>query len=150
MTDVKIIPLQPRHISAAAQIELACFSDPWSEASFASELQNPISLWLAAEVDGALAGYAGSQTVFEDADIMNIAVAEPFRRQGIGQALLEALLAALRQNGVETVALEVRKSNAPAIALYEKLGFTLAGVRPNYYFKPREDALILKKKLETL
>lgn len=148
--EIQIIPMRMRHVFEAAQIELACFSDPWSEASFVSELENPISLWLAAEVDGVLAGYAGSQTVFEDADIMNVAVAEPFRRQGIGQALMEAMCDALRQRGVETVALEVRKSNAPAIALYEKMGFTLAGVRPNYYFKPREDALILKKKLETL
>lgn len=148
--DYLIIPMEQRHIERIAALETECFSDPWSVSSIASELENPLSLWLVAECFGEVIGYIGSQTVLDEADMMNLAVAPMFRRQGVGEALIGALCARLRDNCVATLALEVRDSNAPAIALYEKLGFTLAGVRPNYYVNPREDARILKKKLESV
>lgn len=148
--EVTIIPMEQRHIAAIADLEKECFSDPWSVNSIASELDNPLSLWLIAESFGQVVGYIGSQTVLDEADMMNIAVAPMYRRQGIAETLIAALCEKLRDNCVTTLSLEVRESNAPAIALYEKLGFALAGVRPNYYFKPRENALILKKKLETV
>ena len=146
MNDYVILPMERRHIEAIAALETECFSDPWSAGSVASELENPLSLWLVAEKSGQLVGYVGSQSVFEQADMMNLCVAPGFRRQGIAEALISALSEKLVQNGVEFLTLEVRQSNAPAIALYEKLGFTLAGKRPNYYEKPRENALILKKR----
>lgn len=145
-----IVPMAQRHIAAVAALEAICFSDPWSERSVASELENPLSLWLIAEQDGAAVGYIGSQTVIDESDMMNVAVSPDCRRQGIAQLLIETLCAELSKRGSNSLALEVRQSNAPAIALYEKLGFTLAGVRPNYYHNPRENALILKKKLETI
>ena len=148
--DYLIIPMKQRHVEAVAELEKECFSDPWSASSVASELENPLSQWLVAESFGEVIGYIGSQTVLDEADMLNLAVAPMYRRQGVGEALIEALCARLSDNCVKTLALEVRESNAPAISLYEKLGFTLAGVRPNYYFKPRENALILKKKLETV
>ena len=77
--------------------------------------------------------------------MMNIAVSPDYRRQGIGQALVERLVTELSAVGVRCLALEVRLSNEPAKALYEKLGFALAGRRPNYYRNPKEDALILRK-----
>ena len=94
-----------------------------------------------------MAGYVGSQTVLDEADLMNVAVHPAYRRKGIAQALLNELERRLEENGVVTVALEVRASNDSAIRLYEKLGYSLAGIRKNYYFKPKEDALILKKQL---
>ncbi len=148
--DYVIQPMEQRHVDAVADLEKECFSDPWSAASVASELENPLSLWLVAESFGEVIGYIGSQTVLDEADMLNLAVAPMYRRQGVGEALIEALCTHLRDHCVKTLALEVRESNASAISLYEKLGFTLAGVRPNYYFKPRENALILKKKLETV
>ncbi|MBR5021913.1 MAG: ribosomal protein S18-alanine N-acetyltransferase [Oscillospiraceae bacterium] len=134
-------------VSAIAELERLCFSDPWSENSIASEVANPLSYWLVAEVDGVVAGYVGSQTVLDASDMMNLAVSPDYRRQGIGQALVEALVEYLRENKVIALLLEVRVSNAPAIALYKSLGFELVGCRPKYYHNPREDALILRKEL---
>lgn len=134
-------------VSAIAELEKLCFSDPWSENSIASEVENPLSYWLVAEMDGIVVGYVGSQTVLDAADMMNLAVSPDYRRQGIGQALVNALVAHLQQNKVIALLLEVRVSNAPAIVLYESLGFTQVGRRPKYYHNPREDALILRKEL---
>ena len=142
--------MNEQHIAEVAALETECFSDPWSENSIASELDNPLSLWLVAESFGEVVGYVGSQTVLDEADMMNLAVAPMYRRQGIAEALVSELCRRLTENCVTTLSLEVRESNAPAVCLYEKLGFTPAGVRPNYYFHPRENALILKKKLETV
>ena len=130
-----------------AYLEKQCFSDPWSENSIASELDNRLSCWLVAEEQGRVAGYVGSQSVLDMADMMNIAVAPDFRRQGIAEQLIFALIERLKDKGIIALLLEVRVSNAPAIALYEKLGFEQVGRRPRYYHNPREDALILRKEL---
>ncbi len=137
--------MAPCHISQIAALEKLCFSDPWDDRSVASELENPLSVWLVALEGDRLAGYVGSQTVLDESDMMNIAVHPDFRRRGIAQALIGALIPALRARGSGCLALEVRASNGPAIALYEKLGFAQAGLRKNYYRNPKEDALILKK-----
>ena len=144
---MRIVKMQPEHVAAVAEMERQCFSDPWSEKSVASELDNPLSLWLIAEADGVIAGYVGSQTVLDSADMMNLAVSQDFRRQGIGEQLVNSLTEALAEKGVKTLLLEVRISNEPAKELYQKLGFEIVGKRPRYYEKPREDALILRKEL---
>ena len=135
-------------VPAIAELERVCFSDPWSENSISSELNNPLSYWLVAEDNGVIAGYVGSQSVLDAADMMNIAVSSDYRRQGIGQALIESLVAHLLQKNVIALLLEVRVSNIPAITLYEKLGFEQVGRRRGYYHNPREDALILRKELK--
>ena len=139
--------MQMQDVSAIAELEKICFSDPWSENSIASELNNPLSYWLVAEEKGEIAGYVGSQSVLDAADMMNLAVSPKCRQQGIGQALVSALVEHLRQNHVIALLLEVRVSNGPAIALYKKMGFVQVGCRPKYYHNPREDALILRKEL---
>lgn len=144
---MRIVKMQPEHVAAVVEMERQCFSDPWSEKSVASELDNPLSLWLIAEADGVVAGYVGSQTVLDSADMMNLAVSQDFRRQGIGEQLVNSLTEALAEKGVKTLLLEVRISNEPAKQLYQKLGFEIVGKRPRYYEKPREDALILRKEL---
>ncbi len=135
-------------VPAIAELERVCFSDPWSENSISSELNNPLSYWLVAEDNGVIAGYVGSQSVLDAADMMNIAVSSDYRRQGIGQALIEGLVAHLLRKNVIALLLEVRVSNIPAITLYEKLGFEQVGRRRGYYHNPREDALILRKELK--
>ncbi|HIQ77272.1 MAG TPA: ribosomal protein S18-alanine N-acetyltransferase [Candidatus Faecousia excrementipullorum] len=144
---MRIVKMQPEHVAAVAEMERQCFSDPWSEKSVTSELDNPLSLWLIAEADGVVAGYVGSQTVLDSSDMMNLAVSQDFRRQGIGEQLVNSLTEALAEKGVKTLLLEVRISNEPAKQLYQKLGFEIVGKRPRYYEKPREDALILRKEL---
>ena len=136
------------HVSSVAALEAICFRDPWSENSVASELNNRLSLWLVAEEDGRVAGYVGSQTVCNETDMMNVAVHPDFRRRGIAEALINALVAELRAMESHCLTLEVRASNVPAITLYEKLGFAEIGRRKNYYRNPREDALILRKEWE--
>ena len=143
--EYQIVPMAARHVAPIAALEQQCFSDPWSEAAIAPELKNPLSLWLVAEQGDTLLGYIGSQSVPPEADMMNLAVAPEARRQGIAEALVHALEAALREKGTESLTLEVRVSNLPARTLYEKLGFEPVGLRKNYYFHPKEDACILRK-----
>lgn len=139
--------MQAKDVAAVAALERICFSDPWSENSIASELENKLSCWLVAVIDGNLAGYIGSQTVLDASDMMNIAVAPQYRRQGIAEALILALCEKLIERKAICLLLEVRASNLPAISLYEKLAFKSVGLRKNYYRNPKEDALILRKEL---
>ena len=134
------------HVAQVAELEAVCFgSAAWSEKSVASELENELALWLVAMEGNTVAGYVGSQTVMEETDMMNVAVHPAYRRQGIAEKLVRALVEELKAAGSRCLTLEVRSSNAPAIALYEKLGFVQTGLRKNYYRNPREDALILRK-----
>ena len=142
---MKIIAMNESHVPQIAALEKLCFSDAWSENSIRSELTNQLSLWLVAVDGDRVAGYIGSQTVLGWADMMNLCVSPDYRRQGIGEQLTMELERQLREEKVECLTLEVRLSNAPAITLYEKLGFQQVGKRPRYYEKPREDALILRK-----
>ena len=133
------------HVAQVAALEAVCFADPWSEKSVAAELEHDYSLWLVAMEGETLAGYIGSQISYGEADMMNVAVHPDHRRKGIGEKLIVALMKELKERDCVSLALEVRASNAPAIALYEKLGFQQIGLRKNYYRTPQEDALILKK-----
>ena len=135
------------HVAPIAQLEKLCFSDPWSEKSIETELSCRLSCWLVAMEGDTLVGYVGSQTVIDESDMMNIAVHPDFRRRGIAEALVAELEEQLRQRGSKALTLEVRNSNEPAIALYEKLGFVQVGLRKNYYRNPKEDARILRKEL---
>ena len=117
-------------VSAIAKLEQICFSDPWSETSIKSELNNPLSYWLVADDNGTFAGYVGSQSVLDSADMMNIAVAPEYRRRGVGRMLINNLISYLREQKVIALLLEVRVSNMAAISLYQKFGFQQVGRRP--------------------
>ena len=144
----QLIPLVHEHLSQAAEIERLCFSDPWSEKMLAEHLANPCSLTLAAVGDtGRLLGYVGLLAVVDEGYITNVAVRPDCRRQGVAAALLDALEAQGTERELAFLTLEVRQSNAPARALYEKLGYLQAGLRRNYYENPREDAIIMTKTL---
>ena len=142
---IQYVSFDESHVTPIAELEKLCFSDPWSENSIRYELTNPLSFWLVAVEDGRVAGYVGSQSVLDEADMMNIAVHPDFRRRGVAQSLVEGLVAGLKAKNVRCLTLEVRASNDPAISLYQKLGFSQVGRRPNYYRNPKEDALILRK-----
>ena len=136
------------HVPQIAELEKVCFADPWSVTSIETELTSRLSLWFVAMEGDKVVGYVGSQTVIDESDVMNIAVHPDYRRQGIGEALLETLADALREKGSRGLTLEARVSNTPAVSLYEKAGFRQVGLRKNYYRNPKEDALILRKELE--
>lgn len=140
-----IMQMTSAHVTQVAQLERVCFQDPWSQRSIASELENPLSLWLVAMEEDRLLGYVGSQTVLDETDMMNVAVDPSARRQGVARALIQALTEQLKQRGSRKLSLEVRASNLGAIRLYESLGFARLGCRPGYYSNPKEDAWILGK-----
>ena len=139
---IEIVRMNESHVSAVAELEKQNFSEPWPDIAVRGELTNKLALWLVALENGEVVGYVGSQTVLQEADMMNIAVADSHRRRGIAKMLVEELI---RQLDAYQLTLEVRASNAPAISLYEALGFQQVGLRKNYYRKPKEDALILRK-----
>ena len=142
---MRIVLMDESHVAAIAELEKRCFNDPWSEKSIATELTSKLSCWLVAMEGETLVGYVGSQSVLGESDMMNIAVHPEHRRKGIAEALVTSLVTELTARGNHSLMLEVRPSNTPAITLYEKLGFTQVGRRPNYYRNPKEDALILRK-----
>ena len=143
---MEIVKMTSAHVAQVAAIEKECFGrEAWSERSVAGELDNKLALWLVALDGETIAGYVGSQTVCGETDMMNVAVTADYRRQGIAEKLILELVDALKAIDSHCLTLEVRASNEPAQALYEKLGFAQVGRRPKYYQNPREDALILRK-----
>jgi len=138
-----ILPLGPSHIDDAVRIECQSFSSPWSRTMLLDEIENPQAFCLAAEEDGALIGYACVRIVLDEGSITNVAVAPQQRRKGIASQLLDAIRAHAVDLELSFLTLEARHSNSAAIALYEKHGFQTLGLRPGYYEKPREDALIM-------
>ena len=142
---IEIVNMNESHVCAVAELERLNFSAPWDEAAVRSELTNKLSLWLVALDGEAVVGYVGSQTVMQEADMMNLAVADSHRRRGIARALVEELI---RRLDAYQLTLEVRESNLPAISLYESMSFQQVGLRKNYYQKPKENALILRKEWE--
>ena len=143
---MEIIRMNESHVPSVAAIEKECFGrDAWSEKSVSGELTNALALWLVAVEGECVAGYVGSQTVCNETDMMNVAVTADFRRRGIGEQLVAALVEELKAMDSHCLTLEVRASNTPAQAMYEKLGFAEIGRRPRYYQNPKEDALILRK-----
>lgn len=139
----QLVPMTMEHIPQIAALERACFSHPWSEQALQNELWNDSAVIIVAEgEDGTVLGYAGLQTVLDEGYINNVAVDEQYRRQGIADELIAAFVR-FGQAKLAFLTLEVRASNAPAIALYAKHGFAEVGRRKNYYEDPREDAVLM-------
>lgn len=141
----QIVPMDRSHIPQIAQLEQICFSVPWTENMLTDALFDPQACFLVAEDDeGNVVGYAGLHVVLDEGYIDNVAVEPDARRHGVASALLE-VLCRFGAAKLAFLTLEVRSSNAAAIGLYEKHGFRRAGLRPNYYQKPKEDAVIMTR-----
>lgn len=139
----RLTTMTAEHIPQIAALEKTCFSHPWSEELLRQALWNEAAAIVVAEgEDGTVLGYAGVSTVLDEGYIDNVAVDPRFRRQGVGDELIAAL-ARFGRAKLAFLTLEVRASNAPAIALYAKHGFQEAGRRKHYYDDPREDAIIM-------
>lgn len=136
-------------VERVAELELTCFtSDPWARQSFESFIDRAGVTFIVAEDPGSeneIVGYAVLVRAADEAEILNLAVAADARRGGVGSSLLRGLLEAAARDGVTTVYLEVRESNAAARGLYAAHGFVEVGRRRRYYQRPEEDALILQK-----
>lgn len=130
-------------IAQAVEIERICFSEPWSEADYNESLLLDYAKYFVALLgDDVIIGICGVRNLAGEGEITNVAVRPDYRGQGIARMMLEELLGNARREGIRAFTLEVRAGNAPAIALYERLGFRTEGVRPGFYSKPKEDALI--------
>ena len=165
--DYTICDAGPANLPQLEALERACFSAPWTRAQLASQLPDDRHVFLIAAAGGmrliaspeeaaageTVLGYANFLHVLDEGDIGNVAVAPEYRRQGVADALLDALCARAAALDLAFLTLEVRLSNAPAIALYRKHGFQTVGQRRNYYQKPDEDALLMtwfRREAETI
>ena len=144
---VKIVPMTADHLEELERLEKICFSRPWSRKMLAEELENECAAFLVAEdaSTGEVAGYAGLLVMADEGYITNVAVFPEYRRRGVAQRLITVFDQFARGNRLAFLTLEVRPSNAAAIALYQGFGFEEVGRRKNYYDLPKEDALILTK-----
>lgn len=144
MADLEICSMSLKDISEVIVVEKLSFSIPWSEASFIEEIKNNrFARYIVAKADGRVVGYAGMWIIIDEGHITNIAVHPEYRRMGIGSALMSRLIEIARAEGVESMTLEVRKSNFAAQKLYQKYGFKASGIRKGYY--AGEDAIIMWK-----
>lgn len=138
----------PDDVDAVVAIEAASFSSPWRPDTFRSLLERPtVELWVLEMAGEGVIGYAVLWCVLDQGELANIAIADAFRRRGLGRRLLEHVMAVARERGVETLVLEVRVSNRAAAALYERYGFVEVGYRKDYYDQPREDARVMLARL---
>ena len=135
-------------IAAVAELEAQIFSMPWSAQGFAGTLHGEGVLFLVAYEGEELLGYVGVYCAADEGEITNVAVAQAARRQGVGGALLDALIGALAAREIFRIVLEVRVSNEPAIGLYGQRGFQIVGTRKNFYEKPTEDAYVMVREPE--
>ena len=130
-----------------AAIEAVSFSMPWSLAAFTDTVEKDNYRYIVAEEEGEILGYCGFIYVLDEAEIPNVCVKEAARQQGVGTKIMQRLLEDAKQLGITVLYLEVRKSNTAARRLYESLGFTMNGIRKNFYERPTEDAVLMSKTL---
>jgi ribosomal-protein-alanine N-acetyltransferase len=140
---IEVRRLQLRDLAAIEEIERSSYPTPWSRSMFAGELAKPSSICLGAFAERRLVGYLIVSRYVDAWHVMNVAVAPADRRSGIASTLLGELFELTREDDRRGYTLEVRVSNAGAIALYERMGFETRGVRRGYYTDNREDALIM-------
>lgn len=133
--------------SAVASISTAAIQDSWTEKAFIDIIQNPVYLNLVAKTNDIIIGYISVSMAADEADITNIAIDSRYRRNGIADKLLQCTFEYASNEGINKIFLEVRQSNLPAIALYEKNDFITLGIRKNYYSNPKEDAIIMQKNI---
>lgn len=143
-----VVPLTRAHLPQVAEIERLCFSDPWSERALELYLADGTA-FVALDPAGCVAAYGGMLPGADEGEIVNLATRPNARRQGLGGAVLDALLADADRRGLIRLALEVRISNSGAIALYRSRGFAVAGIRRHFYTAPAEDAYTMVRHTAT-
>ena len=140
MREIRI--LKSEDLEQIAEIEKLCFGEPWSENSLELLLRDG-NFGVAAIEEGRVVGYVGVISAPPEGEITNVATHPDFRRRGVGEGILEALKREAEDRGIESLYLEVRRSNSPARGLYEKMGFAVIGERKGFYKNPKEDAVLM-------
>lgn len=148
MTALEITPMRTEDLEAVDEIERHSFRTPWPAQVFAEELAREWARIDVARERGKVVAFVDYWLVQDEVHLLAIATHPDVRRRGIGRALLDHLLALARERDSLLVTLEVRKSNLPAIGMYERAGFQTVGVRPRYYAEDNEDALVMTLNLK--
>lgn len=139
---VELSKLKREHLEGAERLERLCFSEPWTQKSLELLLSDNAVGYVVVD-DGNVLAYGGMVTVLDEGQITNIAVDPEYRRRGYGGMIVAALVEYAKNNGIESISLEVRESNDAAIALYTSFGFEGRGVRKNFYRSPAENAIVM-------
>jgi ribosomal-protein-alanine N-acetyltransferase len=150
MKDYSVSENANTFIKEIAELEKACFSEPWSENAVKEFLEFENNRFLVAknEKEGTFAGYIGFSVVLDEVHIANVAVKKEYRRKGVADMLLESLEKTAGEKNCKVLMLEVRKSNTPAIKLYEKHGYIKSGERKGFYTNPKEDAVLMNYEIK--
>lgn len=144
---IEVVPMTYEHLDDVMKIEWESFPIPWTRKSMEDELKRTMAYYFVGLVDGKVTGYGGMWHVVTEGHITNIAVAEEYRKMGVGNAIVSKILEVAEEKDMLGVTLEVRVSNTAAISLYKKHGFNMEGIRKEYYEDNREDAYIMWKYL---
>lgn len=146
MQNINVVKMSLAHIDDIMVVENLSFKIPWSRNAFIEEVaNNKFARYITADLEGRVVGYAGLWKIVDEGHITNIAVHTEFRGKGIGSSLLQALISLAKNEGIQSMTLEVRKSNLAAQGLYHKYGFEVGGLRKSYYSDNSEDAIIMWK-----
>ena len=140
---IELRPANERDLGWIESLERECFSLPWTREQLEHQINGSGSLLLVACCGGEPAGYMGLDFVLDEGYVTNVCTAPAFRRRGVASALIDGVAARGRAQGLSFITLEARVSNAAARSLYAGKGFVEAGIRPGYYERPKEDAVIM-------
>ena len=146
---IELVPLQLKYCEDVEKIAKECLPEHWSLAGIQDVLRYDNNIfYIAKDIErGSVIGFVGTMVIVDEAELLNIAVTSAYRKQGIGQQLLDRVVDESKKRGANRLLLEVRRSNLSAIAFYQKNQFVQIGERKNYYAKPLEDAIIMEKPL---
>jgi [ribosomal protein S18]-alanine N-acetyltransferase len=138
--------MKAEDVPEISRLEREAFSMPWSEEDFEGMIRSENARYYVAEKDGVILGGCGLYIVLEEGSITNVVIRREARNQGVGTELMRHMMEMCGRDGVKAFTLEVRVSNKAAIHMYEKVGFVSEGIRPGFYEKPAEDAMIMWKR----
>ena len=147
MDNINVRIMTKEDIAQVVAIEEESFSLPWTVKGFEESLELKYSRFYVVVMDDEVVGYIGTYFIGDEVDITNIAVSQKYRRKGMADKLIEAVLVYSEDIKAVAINLEVRPSNVPARCLYKKYGFEELGIRKNFYTKPVEDGIIMRKDL---
>ncbi|MDO5294294.1 MAG: ribosomal protein S18-alanine N-acetyltransferase [bacterium] len=137
--------MKTEDVNQVVAIEVDTFSMPWTKEDFTKALNDPQNIYMVVEKQDEILGYCGLWSVLDEGQITNVAIKKKTQGCGLGYMMMKELIQQGEDKGLTAFTLEVREGNIPARTLYEKIGFESAGVRPNFYDKPKENAVIMWK-----
>ncbi|KOR26206.1 ribosomal protein S18-alanine N-acetyltransferase [Clostridium sp. FAM 1755] len=145
--DIIVLPFSLEHIDGVMEIDNLSFSVPWSRNSYETELKNKFAKYIVVldKNTNKVLGFAGMWLIIDECHITNIAVHPNYRKLGVGNILMNEIIAICKEQNISGITLEVRESNTPAKNLYYKYGFKDSGIRKGYYADNNENALLMWK-----